>query len=411
VKLLFAANARIPSEKAHPYQIVQMCEAFGQAGADVTLLLPNRYNWLATDDIAAYYGVASTFSLEYLPVIDLYPGARLFRDWFKLAWRVWSRLAALLVMATFHLSLLGRIRREPDALIYTRDAATLVLVAALWPERARRAVYEAHTYPATGLGLRLRRWLVGRIGGWVVITDHLRQRYEVLGVSPEHLLVAHDGYRAARFVIDGNQTHRRQEFGWPPDAFIVGYAGRFVGGREGEDKGIGTLTEAVIQLAQTEPERAVRLALVGGPESVLKAVRGQIEQAGLPDDFLLAPGMVPVEAVPGVLQAFNVCAIPSPWSDFYAYYTSPLKLFEYMAAGKPIVATDLPSTAEILTNELNALLVPPSNPGALGVALRRLLNDPALGERLGAQAARDAVAYTWEARVQRILAFMGGGEV
>jgi len=407
VKLIVAANARIPSEKAHPYQIVQMCEAFGQAGAEATLLLPDRRNRLATDDVAAHYGVEQAFAIEYLPVLDVYDGARLFRDWFKPAWRLWLRVSALLVMATYHLSLLRRIRQDPEATLYTRDAATLVLVAALWPERARRAIYEAHTYPATGLGLRLRRWLVGRIGGWVVITDHLRQRYETMGVPPEKLLVAHDGYRAARFAIDGDQAHWRRAFGWPPDAFIVGYAGRFVGGREGQDKGIGTLAEAVILLVQSEPDCPVRLALVGGPESVLEPVRRQIAQAGLPDDFLLAPGMVPVDAVPGYLQAFDVCVIPSPWSDFYAYYTSPLKLFEYMAAGKPIVATNLPSAMEILTDGKNALLVPPSDPGALADALHRLLDGPALGDRLGDQAARDAATYTWEARAMHILAFIG----
>jgi glycosyltransferase involved in cell wall biosynthesis len=406
VKLIVAANARIPSEKAHPYQIVQMCEAFGQAGAEVTLLLPDRRNRLATDDVAAHYGVEPVFGLEYLPVIDLYPGARLFRDWFKLAWRLWLRLAALVVMATYHLSLLGRIRREQEATLYTRDAATLGLVAVLWPSRARQAVYEAHTYPETWLGLRLRRWLVGRTGGWVTITDHLRQRYEALGVPPGKLLVAHDGYRATRFAIDGDRAHWRRELGWSPEAFIVGYAGRFIGGREGVDKGIGTLTDAAIQLAQSAPDRPVRLALVGGPESVLNSVRRQVAEAGLPNEFLLAPGMVPVEAVPGYLQAFDVCVIPSPWTDFYAYYTSPLKLFEYMAAGKPIVATNLPSTAEILIDGQNGLLVPPSDPGALAGALHHLLDDLALGARLGTQATHDATAYTWEARAKRILAFM-----
>lgn len=406
MRLLYAANARIPSEKAHPYQIVQMCEAFGQAGTDLTLLLPDRRNHLAVDDVYAHYGVDRTFAIEYLPVLDVYIGARLFRNWFKLAWRLWLRLAALLVMATYYASLLGRLRRESDAVLYTRDAATLVLVALLWPQRARRAFYEVHTYPATRLGLRLRRWLVGRIGGWLVITGHLRERYQALGVPPAKIAVEPDAVRAARFAVGGDQVHWRRELGWPPDAFIVGYAGRFVGGREGVDKGIGTLAEAAIQLAQSAPERDVRLALVGGPDSVLGAVRRQITEAGLPDNFLLAPGMVAVDRVPGCLLAFDVCVIPSPWTDFYAYYTSPLKLFEYMASGRSIVATDLPSAAEILADGVNALLVPPSDPAALAAALRRLLDDPALAERLGAQAARDVQGNTWAARADRILAFI-----
>lgn len=405
MRLFYTANARIPSEKAHAYQIVQMCEALAAAGADVTLLYAGRRNRpsMQTDDIWGYYGVERRFSAERLGVIDLYLLAERLPG--RLA-RLADRAASVLAWATYHVSLARRLAREPQAVIYTRNALTLGVIAALWPRRARRSFFEAHTFPASRVGLCLRRWLAGRVGGVVALTDHLRQRHAALGVPGDRLLTAHDGVRLARFALHGDGSDWRAQLGWPPDAFVVGYLGRFVSGLEGMDKGLATLVEAAILLAGDAAARPVRLALVGGPESFIRSVETRLEQARLPRDFLLYPGMVPADQVPGCLQAFDVCTIPSPWNDFFAYYSSPMKLFEYMAASRPIVASDLPSVGEVLRDEENALLVAPSDPGALAAALRRLRDDPALADRLAHQAAQDVAGYTWEARARRILAFI-----
>ncbi len=401
MKLLYTANARIPSEKAHPYQIVQMCEAFADAGAEVTLLYAARRNTppLDTQDIWGYYAVRRNFAAQRVPVIDLYAlGRRLPRP---LA-RLWAAFAALLVQITYHLALLPRLAQEREAVLYTRDAITLAVFVALWPRRARCAFYEAHTYPATGIGLRLRRWMVKRIGGVVTVTEHLRTRYEALGVTPQRLLTAHDGFRLARFAVGGDCAHWRRQFGWPLDAFLVGYVGRFVGGREGTDKGLVTLVEAVRMLIADDAPQPTYLALVGGPQPLVEPLRAQLGER------LIYAGEVPPQEVPTYLRALDVCVIPSPWSEFYAYYTSPLKLFEYMAAERPIVASDLPSTAEIIRNGENGLLVPPSDAAALAEALRRLRDDAPLARRLAAQAARDVQAYAWDARARRILDFIAG---
>lgn len=399
MRLLYTANARIPSEKAHPYQIVQMCEAFAAAGAEVTLLYPARRNAppLDTTDIWGYYAVQRNFAAQRLPVLDLYALAEHLPR--PLA-RRWAALAALLVQITYHLALLLRLARQREEVLYTRDIVTLAMVALLWPRRARRAFYEAHIYPATRIGQCLRRWAVRRIGGVVTITAHLRARYEALGVPSQRLLVAHDGFRPARFAIRGDRTHWRRQWDWPPDAFIVGYVGRFVGGREGTDKGLATLAEAVHLLAADSAPPAVYLVLVGGPGALVEPLRARLGER------LIYAGEVAPQEVPAYLRALDVCVIPSPWSEFYAYYTSPLKLFEYMAAERPIVASNLPSTAEIIRDGENGLLVPPSDAKALAQALRRLRDDASLGRRLAAQAARDVQAYTWDARARRILDFI-----
>src|SRR5690606_19885917 len=83
-------------------------------------------------------------------------------------------------------------------------------------------------------------------------------------------------------------------------------------------------------------------------------------------------------------------------------YTSPLKLFEYLALGRAIVASDLPAIREVLTHDVDALLVPPGDAAALAAAIGRLADDAALRTRLGAAARARAAAFTWAARAERL---------
>jgi glycosyltransferase involved in cell wall biosynthesis len=119
--------------------------------------------------------------------------------------------------------------------------------------------------------------------------------------------------------------------------------------------------------------------------------------------FLYAGQVIP-ERVPLYLSAFDVCAMPFPWTEHFAYYASPIKLFEYMAARRAIVASNLPSTAEVLADGESGLLIPPSDVDALAAAVARLRDDPALRERLAARAYELVMArYTWAARARYIL--------
>jgi glycosyltransferase involved in cell wall biosynthesis len=201
--------------------------------------------------------------------------------------------------------------------------------------------------------------------------------------------------------VEGDQAQWRARFGWPVDAFIVGYMGRFQ--TLGMDKGLSELVEAVIALAAEGVPGAVRLGLVGGPAETVEALREHLRAASLPPETVLYAGQVPPDEVPGYLRAFDVCAMPFPWTEHFAYYASPMKLFEYMASGSPVVASDLPSTAEVIRDGENGLLYPVGDGEALVAALRKLRDDPATGARLAEQAARDVLDYAWEARARRIL--------
>jgi len=112
-------------------------------------------------------------------------------------------------------------------------------------------------------------------------------------------------------------------------------------------------------------------------------------------------GAVDFEKIPKTLKTLDALVAPYPQMD--GFYFSPLKIFEYMAAGRPIVASRIGQVAEILENGKNALLVPPENPDALTSALLRLKADRKLGEQLGKQAQKTArEKHSWTSRLQMV---------
>ncbi len=169
------------------------------------------------------------------------------------------------------------------------------------------------------------------------------------------------------------------------------------------DKGVGVLVEALATVAN-DGVGGCEIGLVGGPDDMAEALRDQWRALGQPDAAFHYAGQVAPDRVPVYLSALDLCALPSPWTPFFAYYTSPMKLFEYMASGRAIVASDLPTNAEVLTDGESALLIPPSDAEALAAAIRRLRDDPALRALLAGKAqALVMESYTWDARARMIL--------
>jgi glycosyltransferase involved in cell wall biosynthesis len=117
-------------------------------------------------------------------------------------------------------------------------------------------------------------------------------------------------------------------------------------------------------------------------------------------------GFVPPPALDAERAEADLFVIPLLDSTTARLFTSPLKLFEAMASNRPVVASDLPSIREILSHEVNALLVPPGDPRALAAAIERLLRDSALSTRLAARAFEDVKAYSWDRRAEAISSFL-----
>jgi glycosyltransferase involved in cell wall biosynthesis len=164
-------------------------------------------------------------------------------------------------------------------------------------------------------------------------------------------------------------------------------------------KGTGTLVEAMQYLHEGI------LHLVGGSEDRIQALRETAVRLGV-GDRIVFHGQVPPRAVKDHLADASAAVLPLTRDLISASFTSPLKLFEYMAAGVPIVASDLPSTREVLSPEESAILVPPDDPRALAEGLRRALGERALAESLARKAREEVEEYTWGKRARKIIRFL-----
>jgi glycosyltransferase involved in cell wall biosynthesis len=239
----------------------------------------------------------------------------------------------------------------------------------------------------------------------VVITHRLKERYVAAGVSAERVLVAPDGVDLTRFENLPDRDEARRQVGVPLRKTVVGYVGRFH--TLGMSKGLDTLIKAAALLSKRDTE--IVLCFVGGPPESFSALQTLAHRHGLSADALILVDRVPLLRVPLYMRAFDVCAMPFPWTEHYAYYMSPLKMFEYMASGTPIVATDLPSVREVLRDGENAVLVAPGDAGALAEGIRQVMESPDRGQLLAMQARNDVTALTWRQRAVHILGFVVAG--
>ena len=389
-ELIYVANNRLPTEKAHGLQIAQMCEAFAQAGYTVTLVAPRRINTAemrAAGSLWAHYGVEPVFAFRRLPALDLF---QIFPRW---------RIAFVAQTITFALALAVWLLRRPADVLYTRDLFLAAWLALIRPRTA--LVYEAHALHRSRLGRAIERFVVRR-SHVIALTAHLADALRAQGAN--RVQVEHDGFRATRFADVPSQAEARAALGIPPDAFVVGYIGRLH--TMGMPKGLDTLVDAIARAS--ERGGPVDLLLVGGPDDGVRALRDQWAARGLPDERLHAAGQVPPAQIPRYLAALDAGALPLPWTEHFAYYASAIKLFEYLAVGCAVIASDLPSTAEVVRDGETALLAPPGDVQAWADALIRLRDDPALRRRLQDAACALSTHYTWEARASRIRAFVEG---
>ena len=388
--LIYLANARMPTEKAHGLQIAQMCEAFAEANCEVTLVVPQRHNTarLRNQDPWEYFGVHPVFKIKRLWTIDIV----------RFLPRPIQSAGFILQTICFYLSVIAWLRGQPsDVVLYSREIYLHLLLGRTFAGRFR--VYEAHRTNHTRFGLWAQEQVLRSSSVVIALTKHLASVLEAQAHRP--VLVEHDGVRAARFVNIPSREEARTMLRISPKSFVAGYLGQLQ--TLGMDKGVGTVVEAFKLCFQDRTNWSGNLLVVGGPEDKAQALRQSWVHSGMPENTFHAPGHVPASDVPTYLAACDVCIMPHPWTEFFAYHTSPLKLFEYMAAGKAILATDMPVFHEVLTAGENALFVPPSDPKAMAQALLRLSDDRKLRDRISANNLEAVKYYTWDARAQRIL--------
>jgi glycosyltransferase involved in cell wall biosynthesis len=387
-EIMILADIRFPLERANGVQIVKTAAALARAGSRVRLVV-RRSDPRPTPEVLALFGVEPHPGLEVrrLRVLHRRGSFILPRGSFL------ARAAAA-----------GLAARRRGATVFTRDLQLADLLLRLPAGGRGRVVYEAHAVESTmylergtlygtsetadeGKAARIARreervWK--RAAGFVATTAGIRDAFAE----------RHGPRRGVRVVPNGCDVTPLRAFPGlahenPPRVL---YAGQLY-----PWKGVDVLVEAVA----TVP--GARLVILGGieGEADTRRIRDLVEARGLGGRTEMT-GPVPQARVADALGRAAVVVAPFLRAGMTERHTSPLKIFEAMAAGRPIVASDLPSSREVLSDGENALLVPPGDVSALAGALRRVLADGDLARRLAGAAWEAAPRYSWDARARAL---------
>ena len=371
MKLIYIANIRIPTEKAHGIQIMKMCEAFSNQKLKVELVLPWRFNKIK-EDIFNFYGVKKNFKIKKLFSLDLIP-LSIPRICF------WIQSLTFSILAFIYL-----IFKKTD-IIYSRDSFSLYLLSFF----KKNLVLELHTFPKN---LLLHKRVFKKSKAIIVITDKLKELLIKKGINKNKILVAPDGVDIEKFNIDISKEEARKKMNLPQDKKIVLYTGHLY-----EWKGAQILADASKLL-----DNNTLIIFVGGTENDVK----EFKNRNIDKKNLLILGYKPYSQIPYYLKASDILVLPnSGKTEISKDWTSPMKMFEYMASKRPIIASNLPSIREIL-NKNNAILVKPDSSEDLAQGIECILKDFDLSDKILRKAFKDVQKYSWLNRVKKILIFI-----
>ena len=384
MSLTYIANARFPTEKAHGLQIAKTIEALTRKHINVNLVIPKRraFEKLSPGE---FYDLSCEIKPIYLPCID----------WFFL-YKPFPRLGRFLyaletITFLFSVTIFGLIHLP--ATLFTRDPYLFVLLSFV----RKNLFLELHTFPKTTAGKAVLRQILKRANGIVVTNRFLLKKVESEGVAEEKILVAPNGADLSLSEKMIPKLTARQQLGLPRNQHIVLYLGNFY-----VSKGVYVLLEAANNLSKN-----VKVVLVGGSEADrnIEPLKSVIVKNSLTQVTLI--GFQERRRIPTYLSAADVCVLPNIVTDEESeFFTTPMKMLDYMAAKRPIVASDLPALREILGDE-SAVFVRPNDPQALAEGILRVLKDSIKANSRAKLAYFLAEGLSWDNRARRIKMFIG----
>lgn len=358
MKLLYATSIDLPSTRANRLQITSMAQAFaGILDTDFVLGLSELPMNASVPFPTYVVGRAPSFVLAY--------------RYMKYAQRtqittIYCReeylLLFMILLNKFVFGLPLGFHYELHHLVYMR---------CLW-----------HSY------------LLKQVAGVVSLTKAMADVLYRAGYPKGRVLVAGDAVDLARFTNTMSKEQARALVHLPHNQKIVVYIGTI----HEPWKGAGVLYEAASRICEN-----ALIVIVGGKPHYVE----EFNALHPPRENVLLVGHQSVELVPVYLSAADIAVLPNSGTvEISRISTSPMKLFEYMASGVPIVASDLPSIREVL-DESAAVLVEPDSAETLSAGINSLLDEPEAGKKLACVARKWVADHTWDNRAAAIVSFIG----
>ena len=371
MRIACIAPSEVPSNTANSIQVMKACHALVQLGHEVCLWVPGKpgATW---EQLAGHYGLEAPFEIRWLP-----------------SWQPLHRY-------DFVLNALGQAQRWHADAVYTWLSPAALF--AVW--RHMPALLELHDRPMGHFGPWIFKQLVRAKGQkrFLLITEALHNvlmREFGASFAPGEVVITPNGVELERFTNLPDPNEARRQLGLD-DRLTATFSGHFYAGR-----GTGLL----FGLAQALPE--IQFLWVGGRQQDVVDWRERLKSAGVRN--VIVTGFVENRQLPLYLAAADVLLMPferkitGSSGGNSADICSPMKLFEYLAAGRAIISSDLPVIHEIL-NETNGLFCPPEDLPAWQAGLSNLMKDAARRQRIAEQARRDATHYSWKLRAEKALA-------
>ena len=371
MKIAVITNSRVPSLTANSIQAMKVCDALTELGHDLRVFAPAETEPLSWDELAKHYGLRFPFQIDWLP-----SASALKR--FDFIW--YAQSAA------------GRFKAD---IIYTWLPQSAVL--GLWQRYP--VVLEMHADVAGRLGPWWLRqfWKTGGRKRLLVTTQALRKALERstrLEFPDEAVQVAPNGVDLERYRNLPDPIEARHQLNLK-DGLTVGFTGHFYAGRG---------MDLLFDLARALPN--VNFLWAGGTPDAVEEWLAKLNAAQVSNVTLT--GFIENSRLPLYQAAADILLMPygrsisgSSGQDI-AEGINPMKMFEYMAAGRAIITTDLSVIREVL-DETRAAFCPPGDMSAWKSAIENLLSDEKQRSMLASNARREVEKHTWLARAQRAL--------
>ena len=376
MKLIYITNTRLPSEKANSYQSMQMCYSFSKVFDEVELWTGKARNTKALEkvkDVFKYYNIEKTFLIRNFFQFDS-------KFLSNLNEFIWANLRDFIFSVNVCLSLV-KYKKSSETVIYTR--VWYILYVFLFLKKIglvnNKIFFESHKFSKPIVKI------LSKIDGLIVINRYLNTLYKEHDIK--QVFTAHDGVNIEEYadISKYKFTPNKKEY-------IILYTGSLFSW-----KGVNTLVDCIKYLPKN-----FNLVCVGGSGKYLSDFKSYVDKTS-ESNRIKVIAHVSKKALLEYTESADVLVLPNSAKDKMSLYTSPIKLFEYMASHRPIVASNLSSISEVLSNK-NSFLFEPDNAKDLAEKIQKSTSLDC-GDIVN-QAYKDVQSYTWDKRAENIKKFI-----